>query len=143
MANAIEYIQAKSLPNKLLNPNGTITTINGEQVVNAVDAYKFAKSIPNKFLNPDGSTSTLEELGIGKDADIFIVVDELPATGEENKIYLVPNPTGDGTFLEYHYHDGVWDPVGTLDIDLSDYPTNEDMEQAINVAIYGALGGDY
>lgn len=110
----------KALPNKLLNSDGSITDLNGNAISNPVPAYQSKPALPNKFLNADGTYSTLSEIiGSAIDTDLFIIVDELPATGEPNKIYLVPK-TGGG-FVEWAYNDGQWDTIGELEVDLSDY----------------------
>lgn len=117
-----------AIGNKLLQGDGTITDIAGNPVFNAVDAYNAKQALPNKFLNPDGSYSTLNEILAGVvDTDLFEIVQELPEVGNEKKIYLVPN--GKGTFDEYHYHNGKWDPIGTLDI--SGLVTTDDLVQAL------------
>lgn len=119
------YDSKVSLPNKLLQEDGTITDITGKAVVDSVEAYKSKPALPNKFLNPNGTYSTLNEIISSMiDTDLFIVVDELPASGDEQKIYLVPD--GEGGFTEYHWTGDTWDPIGTIEIDLSDYVKNTD-----------------
>lgn len=111
------YNSKPAIPNKLLNEDGTTTTINGDTATDAVTEYKSKPALPNKFLNPDGSYSTLGEIISGMvDTSIFIIVDELPATGDPEKIYLVPD--GEGGFIEYHYKDGSWDTIGALSGDV-------------------------
>lgn len=125
------YDLSKSIPNKLLNEDDTITDLLGNEVSNQVLEYKNRPAIPNKVLNPDGSYSTLDAL-LGKiiDTTIFIVVDTLPETGSPNKIYLVPNDTG--SFDEYFWNEnGKWDKIGEVNIDLSNYTTTEEVEQII------------
>lgn len=123
----------QALPNKLLQADGTITDIAGNAVVDPVDSYKAKPAIPNKFLNSDGTYSTLADILSGMiDTDLFIVVEELPASGNVNKIYLLV----DGDDLkEYHWTGTKWDPIGTLDIDISQYSTTEEMNAAILVAL--------
>ena len=144
--NDLAYDNRKALPNKLLQKDGTITDLMGHAVTNAVDAYNKRLAIPNKFLNSDGTYSTLEEILSGAiDTDIFVIVDELPATGDEKKIYLLPD--GKGGFYEYHYHNSKWDMIGTIEIDLSNYYTKAETNQAIATAIQTSitqvLGGSY
>ena len=106
-----------ALPNKLLNEDGTTTTLAGETVTDAVAEYGSKPALPNKFLNPDGSYSTLSEIISGMvDTDIFVIVNELPASGDPQKIYLVPD--GQGGFTEYHYKNGSWDVIGTLTAEM-------------------------
>lgn len=126
MAKMETYDLFKSIPNKLLNSDGSITTIDKQDISNAVHEYKLSKAIPNKFLNPDGTYSTLDAL-LGKivDTTIFIVVDTLPDAGEPNKIYLVPNNIG--SFDEYFWNNkNQWDKIGALNVPMQafeNYPT--------------------
>lgn len=128
--NVQSYDLKKALPNKMLDENGNITTISGDTVLNSVLEYDTRPALPNKFLNPDGSYSTLNEiLASSIDADLFIIVNELPETGDPKKIYLVPN--GEGTFDEYHYDDTLnkWDPFGVLDV--SNLVTTEELNNVV------------
>lgn len=135
------YELSKALPNKWLNPDGSITDSQGNIISPATTTmaavYKTSKSIVNKFIDVDGETKTYEQISM----DIFVPVDKLPATGEKNKIYLVP--ADNGTFDEYYWINDKWEVLGNVSLDLSDYPTFDQMNTAINEAIYGALGGVY
>lgn len=75
--------------------------------------------------------------------DLFEPVDVLPETGEKNKIYLVP--TKDGSFDEYYWivDEAKWEILGNVAIDLSNYPTFDQMNAAINDAVGTVLGGEY
>lgn len=124
------YDLSKSIPNKLLNEDGSITDLSGNPVTSNSDAYRLAKALPNKVLMPDGTYATLAEVisGGGGTADIFIVVDTLPGTGEANKIYLVP--ATDGMFDEYFWNsNNKWDKLGT--VDLSNCATKAEVEQCL------------
>ena len=119
MANEqdIVYNTKSALPNKLLQDDGTITDITGAPVTEAIDAYNAKPSLPNKFLNPNGSYSTLNEIISSMvDTSIFVVVEELPASGDPQKIYLVPD--GQGGFTEYHWTGTAWDAIGALSVEL-------------------------
>ena len=132
--NDIGYDSKAALPNKLILDDGTVTDIAGTPVSESTDLYKSKPALPNKWLNPDGTYSTLTELIAGAiDTDVFVIVDELPEEGNPKKIYLVPD--GEGGFIEYHYVDGNWDPIGTVEIDLSQYSTTDEMNAAILAAL--------
>lgn len=124
MANSLDDIPA--IPNKLLQRDGSVTDFAGQTSASPVMEYANRPALPNKFLNPDGSYSTFDEL-LGKivDTNIFIVVDTLPETGENNKIYLVPNNTG--SFDEYFWNSkNQWDKIGALNVPMQafeNYPT--------------------
>ena len=140
--NATVYEQSKALPNKLMNADGSITDFQGNIIspANKINAevYKNSKATANKFVTESGDTKTYEEISL----DIFIVVDTLPEKGEKNRIYLVPGENG--MFDEYFWNEnGKWDKIGEVSIDLTNYPTFDQMNSAIDTAIFGALGGEY
>lgn len=135
------YELSKALPNKWLNSDGSITDGQGNIISPASEAnaivYQNSKSVINKFIDIDGQTKTFEQISM----DLFEPVDVLPETGEKNKIYLVP--AEDGTFDEYYWTGDRWDIMGNVRIDLSNYPTFDQMNAAIDTAVYNALGGEY
>ena len=138
----LAYELSKSLPNKWLNPDGSITDGQGNIISPANEAnatvYRNSKSIVNKFVDVDGETKTYAQISL----DIFTPVTELPETGEKNKIYLVPMENG--TFDEYYWtEDKGWDKLGEVSIDLTAYPTFEQMNAAIETAVLDVLGGEY
>ena len=140
--NATVYELSKALPNKLLNADGSITDFQGNIIspANEINAevYKNSKAIANKFVTENGDTKTYAEISL----DIFIVVDTLPEEGEKNRIYLVPGQNG--MFDEYFWNEnGKWDKIGEVSIDLSNYPTFDQMNEAIDNAVYDVLGGAY
>lgn len=135
------YELSKALPNKWLNPDGSITDGQGNIISPASEAnaivYQNSKSVINKFIDIDGETKTYEQISM----DLFEPVDELPTTGEKNKIYLVP--AKNGTFDEYYWTGEKWELMGNVAIDLSDYPTFDQMNAAIQNAVGNVLGGEY
>lgn len=133
--NSATYIfdSKKGLPNKLLQPDGTTTDIQGHVVVNADEGWDAKPALPNKWLNPDGTYSTLNEIIASMvDTSIYVIVDELPTEGNPQKIYLVPD--GKGGFVEYHWIGTKWDPVGMVEFDISNYSTTQEMMNAIEAA---------
>ena len=111
----------RAIPNKLLQEDGTVTDLMGNQVFNSTEIYNKKPALSNKFFNPDGSYSTLSEI-LGKviDTTLFIVVDTLPEIGNPNKIYLVPNDTG--SFDEYFWNNkNQWDKIGALNVPMQSF----------------------
>ena len=139
----IVYELSKALPNKWLNPDGSITDGQGNIISSGnssmAELYKNSKSQVNKYIDTDGETKTQAQIS----AEIFVPVDKLPETGEKDKIYLVP--AEDGTFDEYYWvvDQNKWEMLGNVKLDLSDYPTFEQMNTAIDNAVYDVLGGNY
>lgn len=128
----------KALPNKLLQDDGSTTDITGRTVINPVDSYNAKTALPNKFLNPDGTYSTLNEIIASMvDTSIYVLVDELPDSGDTQKIYLLPDSTGG--FVEYHWTGEKWDPIGMVEFNLSDYPTTKEMMNAIEASALQTL----
>jgi len=73
----------------------------------------------------------------------FVVADTLPTASADTmyKIYLIPASGSEEDNYKDEYvtilEEGVysWEKIGTTAVDLSDYPTNEQMAQAIDDAI--------
>ena len=131
-----DYQLKSALPNKSYNEDGTTTDLLGNVVQNPVPEYENKQSLPNKWLNPDGSYSTLLELISGAiDTELFVVVEELPESGQTNKIYLLAD--GDN-LIEYLWTGSKWDPIGMVQFDLSKYSTTEQMNEAIMAALNSA-----
>ena len=157
MANIDTFNLLKSMPNKLLNKDGSITDFQGNIILPADDsraeAYRLSKAIANKFLNSDEEIKTYAEISV----QLFTIVDVLPAEGEKNKIYLVPSENG--MFDEYFWNDNnKWDKIGEVTIDLSNYPNRQEVadaiaanstadreytDNAIKASITDVLGGEY
>ena len=137
------YEMSKSLPNKWLNPDGSITDGQGNIISPASEigkeVYKSSKSCVNKFVDTDGESKKYEQISM----DIFVAVDKLPETGEKNKIYLVP--AENGTFNEYYWvvDQNKWEELGNVSLDLSNYPTFDQMNAAINEAVGNTLRKEY
>jgi len=62
-----------------------------------------------------------------------VIVDELPETGEENTLYLVPqqDPGEDPWYKEYMWLDNQWELIGTTSVDFSDYYTSNDVDNIL------------
>ena len=139
----IVYELSKALPNKWLNPDGSITDGKGNIISpgnqSMAELYKNSKSQVNKYIDTDGEAKTQAQIS----AEIFVPVDKLPETGEKDKIYLVP--AEDGTFDEYYWvvDQNKWEVLGNVRLDLSNYPTFDQMNTAIDNAVYDVLGGNY
>ena len=157
MTNIDTFNLLKSMPNKLLNKDGSITDFQGNIILPADDsraeAYRLSKAIANKFLNSDEEIKTYAEISV----QLFTIVDVLPEEGEKNKIYLVPSENG--MFDEYFWNDNnKWDKIGEVTIDLSNYPNRQEVadaiaanstadreytDNAIKTSITDVLGGEY
>lgn len=152
------YNNLPATPNKILNSDGSITTMDGSILSGPNEAgaraYRMAKSQVNKYLNPDGEVVTYSE--VAPKPELFLIVDTLPETGEENKIYLVPNEYNE--FDEYIWINNKWDEMGQLHIDLSDFYNKQQVDakvaesvnesksytdEQINANITNVLGGEY
>lgn len=60
------------------------------------------------------------------------VVQELPETGTEHIIYLVPNnESGNNVFEEWIFVQSKWEMIGTTEVDLSNYYTKEEVDTLI------------
>lgn len=58
----------------------------------------------------------------------FETIDELPETGVQNVIYLVPNnQTGNNVKDEYMWIDGAWELLGSTAVNLDNYWSKDDL----------------
>lgn len=99
-----------------------------------------ASNLVNYYLKSDTYTKSEVNALIGKIIPFTIKkVSELPETGQDNIIYLVPNTNGDenNIYDEYLWLDGKWEPIGTTRIDLSDYYTIEQVNEKFVEKIAG------
>lgn len=72
------------------------------------------------------------------------VVNTLPTENiSTTTVYLVPNNSGETSNLYDEYiYTTQWEKLGTQTVDLSDYPTNSEMQAAIDAAINSITNGD-
>lgn len=63
----------------------------------------------------------------------FVPVASLPASGESNKIYLVPKDGGAGQNIkdEYIWLDGKWEAIGSTAADLAGYVKTTELENTL------------
>lgn len=83
--------------------------------------------LTNYYLKSETYTQTEVNNLIGQIKTISIeVVDTLPTTGEDNKIYLVPKEgsTGD-VYNEYIWVNDAWELIGSTQVDLTGYATQD------------------
>jgi len=81
-----------------------------------------------------GITVTVEAngditLSASYDAELFKTVLVLPATGEANKIYLVPSaiPEAQNEVDEFIWLNNKWEHIGSMKVDLSNFFTKSDI----------------
>lgn len=135
---------------QILAPLGSLT-----MVVDKSDMVTFRKAANNDLLfsaklgkikingtllTKDNAQTLFDEAlgGSGGGSGIrFVEVQQLPSTGENGVIYLVPN--GDNTFVEYIWLEDEerFEKLG-YDVDLSDYYTKEEIDDA-HLTISAAL----
>ena len=127
--NKIETIKVNDntlqIINKAVNIEVPTKTSNLENdsgfITNTVD------NLTNYYLKSETYTQSEVNNLIGQIKTISIeVVDTLPTTGEDNKIYLVPKEgsTGD-IYNEYIWVNNAWELIGTTQVDLTGYATED------------------
>ena len=67
------------------------------------------------------------------------VVDELPESGEEKVIYLVPESDGSSSKAEYLWIDGKFELIGTTHVDLTGYATETYVDGKASAAESAAI----
>lgn len=113
IVNKTVNVEVPTKTSDILNDSGFIT--------NTVD------NLTNYYLKSETYTQSEVNNLIGQIKTISIeVVDTLPTTGEDNKIYLVPKEgsTGD-IYNEYIWVNNAWELIGTTQVDLTGYATED------------------
>lgn len=94
-------------------------------------------SIPNKqdkLIEGEGISIEGNTISCTHDKTLYKVVQELPETGEEHKIYLVvsANPEEQNIYTEYAWIDGSWEKLGqyAAEVNLEPYLTKVEAEEA-------------
>ena len=94
------------------------------------------------FDNGDTTTFNVTNGAKGDPGAIkIIIVAELPSTGDDDTIYLVPlaTPTEEGNnYAEYIYINGQWELLGKIGVhvDLTDYVKNTDYATASKGGVF-------
>ena len=94
------------------------------------------------FDNGDTTTFNVTNGAKGDPGAIkIIIVAELPSTGDDDTIYLVPleNPTEEGNnYAEYIYINGQWELLGKIGVhvDLTDYVKNTDYANSTTAGVF-------
>lgn len=135
--------------NALAGKADTATTYTKTEVDNAITA---ATSGKQDTLTP----GTGIEITSGNvinctiDTTLYVVVTTLPAEpapGNENKIHLLPDPSGTtgNEYIEYLWKGDEWEELGTAyaETDLSDYWTSGETQSAITSATSGLATTQY
>lgn len=126
----------------------TATTYTKTEVDNAITAATSGKQ--DKLTPGTGIDITNNVISCTIDTTLYVVVTTLPAEpapGNENKIHLVPDPSGTtgNEYIEYLWKGDEWEELGTAyaETDLSDYWTSAETQSAITSATSGLASTQY
>lgn len=110
-----------------------VKAANDNIAILGAEAANLAKTKQDKLSAGTGIAIQGNTISCTLDTNVFEVVQSLPErpeTGKENKIYVVPNPDGQGDNMydEYAWINGAWEKVGEFkaEVDLSAYQTKQD-----------------
>lgn len=118
-----------------------ISELNSVETINNSDVLPIVNSNETKKISMEQIINVMKEnLSL---LDIQIVSSKDDVT-QENVLYLVPSSEEpNNLYDEYLLINGNPEMIGSTKIDLSNYPTKDEMNTAINTAIGGALDGSY
>lgn len=121
-------------PSKAVRPTINYT----EQMAYLSDLTDFITNSVNNLINYYTKSETYSKTEVNDLVSTlngvrFIVVDELPESGESNAIYLVPapNPNPNNIKDEYIWVGDKWEQIGSTAIDLSNYATKTDLQNGL------------
>ena len=125
--NVIEVVQENGVPLEITNKtvNVTVPTKTSDLTNDSGFITNTVNDLTNYYLKSETYTQTEVNNLIGQIKTISIeVVNELPTTGEDNKIYLVPKEgTTQDIYNEYLWINNSWELIGSTQIDLTGYAT--------------------
>ena len=109
-------------------------TVNTTSIL-APDGTGYIKNFSFNFSNLKGEKGEQGERGEAGSIK-FLIVAELPQTGADDTIYLVPitPDEGDNNYAEYIYVNGEWELLGKIGVhvDLTDYYTKGETNTLLN-----------
>lgn len=114
-----------------------------ERIAESVDIGLSAlrKSISDETSRAVAKEEELAEIISELDSVRIVAVDELPSTGTERTIYLVPNgKSGTNSRDEWIWVSGKWEIIGSTEVDLSQYATKEYVDQHAGGAVASVNG---
>lgn len=122
---------ATTLNNEITALKGNVitgVTYNGESITKTNNVIELSGITDNYYTKGkiDEIVSGINETIENSKIDLFEVVSELPESGENNKVYLVPNNIeGNNSFTEYIYIDSKWEKIGEVQstIEFDNYYT--------------------
>lgn len=109
----------------------TAITIALENYVRDEDMRSAIQKALENYMTSDEVTRAIED-AIGEVIGItFKIVDNLPAIGESNVIYLIPSDApGDKNIKdEYMLIDGNWEKIGSTSANLSNYWSKDELRE--------------
>lgn len=90
----------------------------------------------NKLTSGKGINIVGDIISCTLDTSLYKIVETLPQTGEENKIYLMASnvPGEQSIYTEYAYVDGTWETIGeyTASIDLEEYAKKTEIPKNVS-----------
>lgn len=128
-------------------PNGCLCvefTIDGKTKIKIGDGHKYYEQLPyaGGYIDIKEIIEIIEEYIDSKEffeiqEPIIPSVDNLPLTGNDIgdvRFVINPNPTGEhDLYIPFVWFDDKWNIVGGGNVDLSNYPTKQEMNEAIGV----------
>lgn len=110
-----------------------VKAANDNIAILGAEAGNLAKTKQDKLVPGTGIAIQGNIISCTLDPSVFVVkqsLPEQPETGKEDKIYVVPNPAGQGDNIydEYGWVNGKWEKLGSFkaSVDLSAYQTKQD-----------------
>lgn len=118
-----------------------ISELNSVETINNSDVLPIVNSNETKKISMEQIINVMKENLSLLDIQIVSSIDDIT---QENVLYLVPSSEEtNNLYDEYLLINGNPEMIGSTKIDLSNYPTKDEMNTAINTAIGGALDGSY
>lgn len=83
-----------------------------------------------KTINESAITTAINEALSELNQSLVTIVSALPTTGEEGKLYMIPDTNDTNKYTTYAWEEGAFKPIGstTLDFDSNNYYTKTEAD---------------
>ena len=151
LAGIADYALKASIPTKVENLTDAGEYAKKSEIPHSVegmdglDAYAKVESVPKKVVQLDDASDYVKKIELKEEVKSlvgniksleFLVVEELPSSGEKAKIYLLSNVKGDNdAYDEYIWVNDKFEKIGTTTVDLSGYMKTSEISNITNEEI--------
>ena len=134
--SSAEILNKPTKLSKFTNDSGFITAASPALTGTPTAPTPTSGADNNQIANTEFVNDAIADAISGITGISFVIVQNLPATGESGTIYLISNSgTSPNIYDEYIYINNSWEKIGTTDVDLTNYWSKAELVTITNSEI--------